>query len=222
MNQIITFTQESIYAKYYRYALLLGILTVLYNLGEGVFSIAFGVSDETLALFGFGVDSFIEVMSGLGIVAMILRIWKNPDTPKSVFEKTALQITGISFYLLAIGLGATALINIYTGHHPETTLSGVIVSLISIVTMWALVRAKIHVGHRLNSAPILADANCTKVCIYMSIVLLMASVLYEFTGIGYVDSLGALGLIYFAVHEGREAFEKARGADTCACACGMD
>lgn len=221
MNRTIAFL-ENLSAKYYRYALLLGIFTVLYNLGEGIFSIAFGIQDETLALFGFGVDSFIEVLSGLGIVAMILRIWRNPDTPKSVFEKTALQITGISFYLLAIGLGATAFINIYTGHHPETTLSGVIISLISIVTMWALVRAKTHVGHRLNSAPILADANCTKVCIYMSVVLLAASVLYEFTGIGYVDSLGALGLIYFAVHEGREAFEKARGADICACACGRD
>lgn len=214
--------KENEVARYYQYALWLGIFTVLYNLGEGIFSVAFGVQDETLALFGFGVDSFIEVLSGLGIVAMILRIGRNPDTPKSVFEKTALRITGTSFYLLALGLGATAFINIYTGHHPETTLSGVIISLISIVTMWVLVRAKTHVGQRLNSAPILADANCTKVCIYMSVVLLVASLLYEFTGIGYVDSLGALGLIYFAVQEGREAFGRARGADACACACGMD
>lgn len=209
--------EKNILAKYYRYALLLGIFTVLYNLGEGVISIAFGVHDETLALFGFGVDSFIEVMSGLGIVAMILRIWKNPDTPKSAFEKTALRITGTSFYLLALGLFVTALVNLYTGHTPETTISGVIISLISIAVMWALVRAKTHVGRQLASAPILADANCTKVCIYMSIVLLVASLLYQLTGIGYADSLGALGLIYFALQEGREAFEKAQGVDTCTC-----
>ncbi|MEW5721273.1 MAG: cation transporter, partial [Chloroflexota bacterium] len=188
MAQMAIAAEKNIVARYYQYALLLGIFTVLYNLGEGIVSIAFGVHDETLALFGFGVDSFIEVMSGLGIVAMILRIQNNPDTPRSVFEKTALRITGASFYLLAIGLFATALLNIYSGHKPETTISGLIISLISIAVMWALVYAKMQVGRRLNSAPILADANCTKVCIYMSVVLLAASLLYQLTGIGYTDS----------------------------------
>lgn len=211
--------KENFVARYYQYALLLGIFTVLYNLGEGILSIVLGVQDETLALFGFGIDSFIEVMSGLGIVAMILRMWKHPDTPKSTFERTALHITGTSFYLFALGLFVTALFHIYTQHHPETTLSGVIISVMSIATMGALVRAKTYVGYRLHSAPILADANCTKVCIYMSLVLLAASLFYEFAGIGYVDSLGALGLIYFAIQEGREAFAKARGADMCLCAC---
>ena len=204
-------------ARYYRYALWLGIFTVLYNLGEGVFSIFFGLQDETITLFGFGIDSFIECLSGLGIVAMTLRIQSNPDTPRSQFEKTALRITGASFYLLAAGLLATALVNAVQGHKPETTVSGVIISLLSIAVMWALVAAKIRVGKRLNSSPILADANCTRVCIYMSVVLLAASLIYQITGIGFVDSLGALGLIYFAVREGHEAFEKAQGIETCDC-----
>jgi divalent metal cation (Fe/Co/Zn/Cd) transporter len=122
-----------------------------------------------------------------------------------------------SFYLLALGLFATALLNLYLGHKPETTLAGVIISLISIATMWALVSAKIYVGQRLNSAPILADANCTRVCVYMSLVLLAASLLYHATGIGYADSLGALGLVYFSVQEGREAFAKAKGMESCGC-----
>jgi len=204
--------------RYFQYALLLGVFTVLYNLGEGVVSIAFGLEDETLTLFGFGVDSFIEVMSGLGIIAMIARIQRNPDLPRSTFERTALRITGASFFLLAAGLLVTAVINVVTGHKPETTVSGIIISVISIAVMWALVALKIKVGRALNSAPILADANCTKVCIYMSIVLLASSLLYAVTGIGFVDSLGALGLIYYAVQEGREAFEKARHADMlCTC-----
>ncbi len=74
----------------------MGIFTVLYNLGEGVVSIFFGLQDETLTLFGFGIDSFIECLSGLGIVAMTLRIQSNPDAPRSRFEKTALRITGAS------------------------------------------------------------------------------------------------------------------------------
>lgn len=202
--------------RYYQYALWLGILTVGYNLLEGLVSIYFGVSDETIALFGFGVDSFIEVISGVGIVAMVLRIRQNPDTPRSTFERTALRITGTSFYLLALGLGTTAVINLVGGHKPETTLAGLVISLISILTMWLLVSAKKHVGQTLQSAPILADANCTMVCIYMSVVLLVASLVYELTGLGFVDSLGALGLIYFSLKEGREAFEKAAGME-CGC-----
>lgn len=208
-------TQE----RYFRYALYLGIFTVVYNLFEGLVSIYFGVSDETIALFGFGVDSFIEVASGLGIVAMILRIRQNPDTSRSGFERTALRVTGTSFYVLAVGLAVTVIVNLITGHKPETTMAGAVIALISIAVMWALVAAKRKVGRALNSAPILADANCTMTCIYMSIVLLASSLIYQFTGFGFVDSLGALGLIYFSYSEGKEAFEKAAGLE---CDCEAD
>lgn len=202
--------------KLYQTALWLAILTVGYNLLEGVVSIYFGLADETLALFGFGVDSFIEVLSGAGIVAMVLRIRRNPNTERGEFERTALRITGVSFYILAIGLTATVIINVISGHKPETTLTGLIISLISILTMWLLIRAKRNVGNKINSAPILADANCTLVCLYMSLVLLASSAIYELTGFGFVDSLGALGLVYFSFNEGKEAFEKANGIE-CAC-----
>lgn len=210
----ITQTSEN---KYWRYALWLAIITILYNFAEGLISIYFGAQDETLTLFGFGVDSFIEVMSGVGILAMVFRIRRNPETPRSQFERTALRITGTSFYILAAGLGVTAIFNLFTAHKPETTLPGLIISVISIASMWILVAAKRRVGHTLNSAPILADANCTLVCIYMSIVLLVSSLIYHFTGFGFIDSLGAIGLIYFSFNEGKEAFEKANGIE-CDCA----
>ena len=201
--------------KYWMYALWLALFTIFYNLMEGLISIYFSISDEALTLFGFGVDSFIEVMSGIGILAMVLRIRQNPDTPRSQFEKTALRITGASFYLLAFGLTATAMYNLFTMHKPETTLPGLIISFISIAVMWLLVIGKRKVGRALNSQPILSDANCTMVCIYMSVILLASSLIYEFTGFGFVDSLGALGLIYFSYSEGREAFEKAAGMEDC-------
>jgi divalent metal cation (Fe/Co/Zn/Cd) transporter len=201
--------------QYWTYALWLALFTVFYNLAEGLISIFFGISDEALTLFGFGVDSFIEVMSGIGILAMVLRIRQHPETPRSQFERTALRVTGTSFYLLAVGLAATAIFNIFIGHKPETTLPGLIISVISIAVMWALVMGKRKVGHTLNSSPILADANCTMVCIYMSLVLLASSLIYELTGFGFIDSIGALGLIYFSVNEGKEAFEKAAGMEDC-------
>jgi divalent metal cation (Fe/Co/Zn/Cd) transporter len=211
-----TLTEKNSQSVYWQYALWLAIFTVLYNIAEGVISIFFGISDEALTLFGFGVDSFIEVMSGLGILAMVIRIWQNPETSRSRFEVAALRVTGTAFYLLALGLGASAVYNLFTGHKPETTLPGLIISVISIAMMWLLVAGKRKVGRTLNSLPILADANCTLVCVYMSVVLLAASFIYELTGFGFVDSIGALGLIYFSVKEGREAFEKANGIE-CDC-----
>ena len=211
----MTALTQSTTNKYWIYALWLALFTIFYNLGEGLISIFFGLSDETLTLFGFGVDSFIEVMSGIGILAMVLRIRQHPDTPRSQFEKTALRVTGTSFYLLAIGLGATAIYNLFSAHKPTTTLPGLIISLVSIAVMWALVLGKRKVGRALDSAPILADANCTMVCIYMSVVLLASSLIYQLTGFGFVDSIGALGLIYFSYSEGKESFEKAAGMDAC-------
>lgn len=209
-----TLTQSTI-NKYWSYAFWLAIFTIFYNLAEGLISIFFGINDEALTLFGFGVDSFIEVMSGIGILAMVLRIRQNPETPRSQFEQTALRVTGTSFYLLAAGLAITAIYNLFTAHKPQTTLPGLVISLISIAVMWALVMGKRRVGHTLNSSPILADANCTMVCIYMSLVLLASSLIYELTGFGFVDSIGALGLIYFSYSEGKESFEKAAGMDDC-------
>lgn len=211
-----TLTQKTSLASYWQFALWLAVFTVFYNIAEGLISIFFGINDESLTLFGFGADSFIEVMSGAGILAMVIRIRQNPNTSRTRFEITALRITGTAFYLLVVGLGATAIYNLFTGHKPENTLPGVIISVISIAMMWLLVAGKRKVGRSLNSMSILADANCTMVCIYMSIVLLASSLIYKFTGFGFIDSIGALGLIYFSVKEGREAFDKANGLE-CDC-----
>jgi divalent metal cation (Fe/Co/Zn/Cd) transporter len=205
--------------RWYRTAFVLSLFTIAANVVEGLVSMGLGAQDETLALFGFGVDSFIEVVSAVGIVVMILRIRRNPETPRSQFEVTALRITGTAFYLLTAGLVLGAAVNLLTGRSPESTAWGVVVSLVSISVMTGLVLAKRSVGRRLKSAPILADANCTLVCIYMSVVLLASSVLFELTGIGFMDALGALGLAVFSFREGRESFEKAAGKE-CECEAG--
>jgi len=203
----------------YRIAFLLSLFTILANLVEGGFSTILGQRDGTLALFGFGLDSFIEVISAVGITIMILRIAQELESPRSKFEVTALKITGVSFYLLTAGLVLTAILNLVTRAKPETALSGLIISLISLSVMIFLYRAKLHVGRKLNSDPIIADANCTKTCIYMSVVLLASSLVYMLTGLTFIDTLGAIGIAWFAFGEGREAFEKAAGRETCT-ACG--
>lgn len=199
----------------YKNAYHLSLFTIFYNIGEGLVSMILGYKDDTLTLFGFGVDSFIEVMSGIGIAVMILRIQQNPESSKNEFEIKALKITGTSFYLLSAGLLIGIIINIINNQKPETTLWGIIISIISIMVMVWLMTAKRSVGKKLHSEPIISDSNCTKVCVYMSIVLLASSLIYELTGFEYADAIGAAGLIYFSISEGKEAFEKAKGKNCC-------
>lgn len=203
----------------YKTAFILSLITIFYNIIEGVVSAYFGYTDETLALFGFGIDSFIEVISGIGIAHMIIRFKKNDFNKENNFEKTALKITGTSFYLLTAGLTVTVIYNVLTQHKPETTFWGIVISLLSIATMYFLMKAKLSVGTRLQSQPIISDAGCTKVCLYMSVILLASSVIFQFTGISFVDSIGAAGLAFYSFKEGRECFEKAEGGE-CSCSCG--
>lgn len=201
-------------------AKLLAAITVFYNILEGVVSVTFGYSDETLSLYGFGLDSFVEVISGIGIWRMVARTMRGRASNDS-FEKTALKITGSSFYLLTAGLMLTAAHNIYIHTKPLTTLWGIIISSISILTMAALMTAKLRVGKKLGSQAIIADAHCTRTCVYLSIVLLVSSVLFEITHIGFIDAIGALGIAWYAFSEGKEAFEKTkRKACGCGPACG--
>ena len=205
--------------KLHQKAYLLSLFTIIYNLVEGIVSMFLGYEDETLTLFGFGVDSFIEVMSGIGIAVMISRIRQNPASSKSEFEIKALNITGTAFYLLSAGLLAGIILSLVNNHKPETTFWGVVISLVSIAVMVWLMNAKKSTGKKLHSDPIIADANCTKVCVYMSVVLLVSSLIYEFTGFAYADVIGAAGLIWFSVSEGKEAFEKAEGKSCDCCSC---
>jgi divalent metal cation (Fe/Co/Zn/Cd) transporter len=204
-------------SDFYKWASALALITVFYNILEGIVSIFFGIEDGTVALFGFGVDSFVEVISGLGIWHMIRRMRRNSTESVDSFEKTALKITGSAFYILAAGLITTALINLYQGYKPATTLWGIIISIISILSMWILVHYKLKIGTQFKSQALLADAACTKVCMWLSAILLVSSAGYELTGLGLLDSLGAAGIAILSFREGREAFDKAKGNLICSC-----
>ncbi len=207
-------------------ALILSLITIFYNILEGLVSVFFGYSDETLSLFGFGLDSFIEVISGIGILHMVLKIKKSGTEDSDRFEKNALRITGVSFLILSAGLVIGAVISFINKSRPETTIPGVIISAISIITMYALLKAKLSTGRKLasdarklGSDAIIADAKCTMTCLYLSFILLGASIIYEIFKIGYVDIIGSIGIAYFSFREGREALEKAKNKNACCSSC---
>ncbi|MEZ5672438.1 MAG: hypothetical protein R3E08_08650 [Thiotrichaceae bacterium] len=201
-------------------ALILSLITIFYNLLEGIVSVIFAANDDTLALLGFGIDSFVEVISGIGILHMVMRMFRTQAESLDPFERHALMITGSAFYLLSIGLLVGSIIYIITAAKPETTIAGVIISAISILTMYFLMQAKLQVGNQLNSQAIIADAHCTRTCLQLSFILLISSFLYEVFGIAWFDVIGSWGIAWFAFKEGQEAFEKSKTAQITCSSCG--
>lgn len=204
--------------KLLRWAIVLSVITIVYNFGEGLVSVFFGAQDEALTLLGFGVDSFVEVISGIGILHMVLRVRNSKTGKQDKFERTALTVTGYSFYLLTLGLVVGAVLNLIEGAKPQLSLAGIIISSVSIGTMYWLMKSKLKTGRLLNSDAIIADASCTKTCLYLSFILLGSSLLYAFLHIGFIDVAGSLGIAYYSFKEGKESLEKAKSGEiSCAC-----
>ena len=202
----------------YRAASILALITIGYNILEGIVSVLMGTSDETLSLLGFGLDSFVEVVSGFGIWHMLRRLQRGEEKKRDEYEQKALRITGRAFSVLAAGLTVAAGLTLWERHRPVTTVWGIVISLVSIAAMWLLIRQKIRVGRALGSDAILADAACTRACLLLSIVLLLASAGYELTGFAGLDAAGSLAIALLSLKEGREAFAKSRG-QSCSCGC---
>ena len=191
----------------YKRAYMLAILTIIGSTLEGSFSVFFGYQSASLTLFGNGVVSYIEVISGIGIIGMIIRMRKpSGDEPKN-FERMALRITGYGLYFLTAGLAFMSIYNAINNYHPKTTLSGIIIAIITIIGIGALALAKKKVGKKLNSQALLADAECTLICVYMSTAVFISSVIYELTKFEFADAMGAIVLAYFAYKEARECFK---------------
>jgi divalent metal cation (Fe/Co/Zn/Cd) transporter len=199
-------------------AFVLSLITIFYNIAEGIVSVFFGTQDDTLALLGFGIDSFVEVISGIGIAHMIYRMRKSDIQSHDAFERKALRITGTAFYLLTGGLFLGVILSLINHKSPETTVVGIIIAGISICTMYLLMYYKLKAGKQLKSEAIISDANCTRTCLYLSIILLVSSILFEWLHIAYIDMAGSLGIAWFAFSEGREAFEKSsKNEPGCGC-----
>lgn len=184
-----------------RYAKVLAVFTILYNLAEGLVSMGFGWSDDSVALFGFGADSFIEVFSAL-LVLWRLRAEGCGDDLVARERKVAKGI-GWMLLLLAAGTIGGSLLQLKAGGHPSTTLPGVIVSLASLGFMVFLWRAKRVAAKALDSRALEGDAACSMACIQLSTILLTGSLIFlAAPRLWWVDSAAALLLSLFIAKEG--------------------
>ena len=191
-----------------RRAQLLAAASVFYNTIESVIAIAAGLVAGSIALVGFGLDSVVEVSSGL----IILWQFRHP-LPESR-ERRALRLMALSFFALAAYVTAESIRALVNGHETDPSPVGIGLATASLLIMPFLSWAQRRTGESLGSNAVVADSTQTLLCTYLSAVLLAGLVLNATLGWSWADPIAGLVIAAVAVREGLEAW---RGEG---CACG--
>ena len=195
-------------------ALGLSYFTVGYNILEGIASIIFGYAAGSFALVAFGLDSFIESLSG-GIM-----IWRFTGREgisheeEERIEARAVKLVAFAFYLLGAYVLYNSIRNLYLHHGPEQSLAGIIIAIISLIVMPALFFLKRRIGRAINSRSLLADSKQSLACMTLSLVLLIGLGLNYLWGVWWSDSAasGAIALLLI-----REGYYTYREGELCEC-----
>ena len=196
-----------------RRALGLEYLTVGWNLVEGVVSVAAALAAGSVALLGFGIDSFVESASGSIIIWRLLAERAHTDAEAiEALERRAQRLVALSLFGLAAYIVLDALKTLILQEHPEPSAVGVAITTLSIGVMWWLARAKRRTAIALGSRAMEADAFQTTACWWLSLIVLGGIGVNALTGWWWADPLAAIGMTYFLVREGREAW---KGEDCC-------
>lgn len=176
--------------------------TVGYNVLEGVIAIAAGVVASSVALVGFGVDSGIEVLSGL---VLLWRLHSDADEERRErVERTALRLVGVSFFLLAAYVAFDAARSLLLREPPDESPAGIALAAVSLVVMPLLVRAKRRVAAAIDSRALDADATQTAMCTWLSAILLGGLLLNAVAGWWWADPVAALVMVPIIAREGWE------------------
>ena len=195
-------------ARLGRRAQQLAAASVVYNSVEAVVSIAAGVAASSIALVGFGLDSVVEMSSGL----VILWQFRHP-LPESR-ERQALRLIAVSFFALAAYVSFESVRALVGGHEPDPSRVGIAVAAVSLMVMPFLSWAQRRTGRRLGSVTVVADSTQTLLCTYLSAVLLLGLALNAAFGWWWADAVVGLVVAGLALREGRAAW---RG-EACTCA----
>lgn len=189
-----------------RIAVWLLVATIAYNLVEGVVAVSAGLIAGSVSLTGFGFDSAIEVVAAT-IVLHRLRSELRHGQVDEAKERRALRVVAVTFFVLAAYVAIEGIRDLLTDAKPETSGVGIALTGLSVVIMPALARYKRINGERMGNPLVLADAAETKLCSWLSVSTLAGLVLYATVGWTWIDAAAGFVIGYFAVHEGREAWE---------------
>lgn len=204
-----------------RRARLLAGLTIAWNVVEGLVSLAFGVAEQSVALLGFGLDSWVEVGSAAVVSWKLTRAPGCATTRKEQERRATRWISGLFLVLAgATALGAAG--QLASGGHPGSTLPALLVSGVSLGMMGFLWRAKRAAAQALNSRTLELDAACSLACIQLSVVLFAGSLVYlVWPMLWWADGVAALVLAAFIAREGVEGWQAAKKPDFAGgCGCG--
>jgi divalent metal cation (Fe/Co/Zn/Cd) transporter len=192
-----------------RRALLLSYFTVAYNVLEGVLSILAGGLASSIALVGFGMDSFIESISG-GIMIWRFRQTRLSEAEEKRVEARAVKLVGWSFFVLAAYVLFEAARKLVIREVPAPSLFGIIIAAASLVVMPALFIAKQRTGRKLGSRSLLADSKQTLACTFMSLALLLGLLANRLFGFWQADPVVGLFIGAWLVREGVETLKEGR------------
>ena len=188
-----------------RRALRLEWLTVGWNAVEGIIAVPAAMAAGSVALLGFGIDSFVETVSGTVILWRIGAERRSRDAERiDRVEGIARRGVALSLWLLALYVAADATAALVSGERPSSSAVGVALLVLSIAVMKWLAKAKRAVALALHSHAMDADAAQTDFCWKLSVVALIGLVANAVLGWWWADPLAALGLAaLIAVEAGR-------------------
>lgn len=188
--------------------LLLEFLTVGWNLVEGVIAVAAAMASGSVALLGFGIDSFVESISGSVLIWRLgsERRGNAGDEAIERIERRAEQFVGISFFALAAYVVFDAVTSLISQERPDVSIVGMVLTSVSIAVMLWLARAKRRTAADLGSRALAADAEQTQACWYLSVVVLAGIGLNALFGWWWADPVAALGVSVILLREGWEAW----------------
>lgn len=182
-------------------AVWLAWATIAWNVVEAAVSIWAGLAAGSTALVGFGIDATIETLAA---TVVLWQLW-DQDLAEAR-EQRALRLIGISFFLLAAYIAVESVRDLLTVSEPETSGVGIAITGLSLLVMPGLALAKRRVGQAMDNAVVLADAQETLLCAWLSAIVLAGLALNAVFGWWWADPVAALGVAYLAVGEGREAW----------------
>jgi divalent metal cation (Fe/Co/Zn/Cd) transporter len=176
---------------------------------EATVALVAGVVAGSIALVGFGADSLIEALAGF----VLLWRFSGARAGDEDAERRAQQLIALTFFALALYVGAEALRSLATAGHPDPSLVGIGLSVVTLAVMPMLARAKAGVGARLGSPATASEGRQNMVCAYLSAALLVGLTANAVAGWWWADPAAALVVAAVAVREGRESW---RG-ESCGC-----
>jgi len=178
-------------------------LTIGWNSAECLVALAAGFVAGSIALVGFGFDSAIEVTSSLAALWRLAR--DSDERARERAERSTLYAIGICFLLLAGYVAYEACAALITRRPPDPSMFGIIVAALSLIVMPILVHLKRRVARELQSGALEAEARQTRVCAYLSAILVAGLGLNAALGWWWADPVAALAMTPFIAWEGIEA-----------------